>query len=255
MAWVLALPPAQAGVFVANASRDTTIFQSNAENSLGAGVTIYAGQNSAGSIRRALIGFDLSGISPGSEINSVELRLVLADVSGTDATPRALGVHKLLDDWSEGTSGWGLGPGQTGQGFQPMTGERPATWKYQFHNADEWTSLGGDYAGTASATTSVGSDLGTMYTWLSTSDLVADVQGWIDNPATNFGWLLMGAENEKGTFRTFWSREADLKGTAYEAFEPKLVIGYTAVPEPASIVLFVGGVVAALMLRRTRRRS
>ena len=85
---------------------------------------------------------------------------MLADVSGGEtSTIRTLGLHKLLGDWGEGTSGWGLGPGGTGQGYGAVAGEHPATWTYQFYNADAWTNAGGDFAGTASATTSVGMDL------------------------------------------------------------------------------------------------
>jgi len=254
-ALALALPRAQAGIVEAYSSRDTTIFQNNQDNSLGGGVTFYAGKNSQGFSRRALLVFDLAGIPAGSTINSVEVDLVLADVSGgeTSAT-RTIGLHKLLGDWGEGTSGWGLGPGGTGQGFGAITGENPATWKYQFYNADEWTIAGGDIAGTASATASVGSDVNSTYTWLSTSTLVADVQGWVNDPLSNFGWLLMGDEGANGTFRTFWSREADLKGAVYADYEPRLVIDYTTVPEPSSLALFAGGAVALVVMRRTRRR-
>jgi hypothetical protein len=255
-ALVLAVPRAQAAIFEANASRDTTIFQNNPDNSLGGGVTIYAGRNNSGFSRRALIAFDLSGIPEGSTVNRVDLELVLAQVSGgeTSAT-RTISLHKLLGDWSEGTSGWGLGPGGTGQGYGANSGEHPATWTYRFLNTDEWTSAGGDFAGAASASTSVGSGLNSAYTWLSTSALVADVQGWVNDPISNFGWLLLGDESASGTFRAFWSREAYLTGTGYEAYEPRLVVDYTAVPEPASLVLFAGGIVALLVVRRGRRHT
>ena len=32
-----------------------------------------------------------------------------------------------------------------------------------------------------------------LYTWLSTPALVSDVQSWLNNPATNFGWALINA--------------------------------------------------------------
>ena len=35
-----------------------------------------------------------------------------------------------------------------------------------------------------------------QYTW-SSAQMVADVQGWLDNPASNFGWLMLGDESTK----------------------------------------------------------
>jgi len=86
--------------------------------------------------------------------------------------------------------------------------------------------------------------------------MMADVQGWVNDSSSNFGWLLMGDESGGGTFRTFWSKEAHLLGEAYASYEPKLVIDFTAVPEPSSLILFAGGAVAVLVvIRRGRRRS
>ncbi len=253
---VLSLSSASAELFVAQSNRDNTIFQSGWENSLGGGVTMYAGKNNSDSIRRALIRFDLAGIPAGSTINSVELELVLADISGGDTGTRTIGLHRLLGDWGEGTGGWGEGPGQTGQGRDPIAGEHPATWQYQFWDTDVWVNPGGDFVDMASATAAVGTDVNTAYQWLSTPGLVADVQGWIDAPSTNFGWLLAGDESIKGTFRTFWTREADLKGAGYDAYEPILSVDYTVVPEPSALMLFAAGSVALLVTRRqTRRRA
>jgi hypothetical protein len=37
--------------------------------------------------------------------------------------------------------------------------------------------------------------------------MVADVQGWLDDPSSNFGWLLVGNEGENGTAKRFDSKE------------------------------------------------
>jgi hypothetical protein len=241
---------ARADVIEATSSRDTTIFQNNPNNSLGGAVTIYAGTNSNNSPRRSLIAFDLSAIPAGSTINSVRLDLVLADVSGGESVPtRTLGLHTLVGDWGEGTKGWLLGPGGTGQGYAADEGD--ATWTYQFFDTDPWTNLGGDFVGTASATASVGDVVGATYSWSSTG-MIADVQGWVDDPGSNFGWLLMGDESASGTFRTFWTREADLVGRA--ADHPRLVVDYAPVPEPSSLVLFAAGAVGVFVTRLVRKR-
>jgi hypothetical protein len=37
--------------------------------------------------------------------------------------------------------------------------------------------------------------------------MVIDVQSWVNNPATNFGWILIGNESVSRTSKRFDSRE------------------------------------------------
>ena len=46
-----------------------------------------------------------------------------------------------------------------------------------------------------------------LYTWGSTPGMVADVQGWLDQPGANFGWILIGDETGPQTVKNFASRE------------------------------------------------
>jgi hypothetical protein len=48
------------------------------------------------------------------------------------------------------------------------------------------------------------------YSWDSTPEMVADVQSWLDDPATNFGWILVGDESQIMTSKRFDSRENPL---------------------------------------------
>jgi hypothetical protein len=59
--------------------------------------------------------------------------------------------------------------------------------------------------------------------------MVADVQGWLDNPSENFGWLLRSeSESTPQSFRAFWTSNA-----TEETLRPQLQITYTeSVPEP-----------------------
>ena len=52
--------------------------------------------------------------------------------------------------------------------------------------------------------------------------MVADVQDWLDNPATNYGWLLLGNENTAVTSKRFDSREHPTG-----ANQPVLTVTYT----------------------------
>ena len=83
----------------------------------------------------------------------------------------------------------------------------------------EWRTPGGDFLGEASASETV-SGMG-RYTWGSTSQMVADVQGWLDDPSTNFGWLIMGNESEMKTSKRFDSKES-----SEEANRPSLTIEF-----------------------------
>jgi hypothetical protein len=82
-----------------------------------------------------------------------------------------------------------------------------------------WDEAGGDLTSDASATAVVG-EIGS-YTWSSTSAPVADVQSWLDNPDSNFGWLVLGDETGNRTTKRFDSRENES-----EENRPVLTIKY-----------------------------
>jgi hypothetical protein len=71
---------------------------------------------------------------------------------------------------------------------------------------------------------------------------VSDVQSWLDVPSTNFGWLLLNADEKSfSTFRVFYSRQV-----ATAAWQPQLEITY--VPEPKG-----WAIVASLLPLAVRR--
>ena len=115
-------------------------------------------------------------------------------------TAYVLELHKLLADWGEGTS---MAPGEEGDGA-PAT-PNDATWRHRFFDTIFWNTQGGDFSATVSASQMVGA-VG-QYTW-SSAQMVADVQGWLDNPATNFGWLMLGDESVFLTAKRFDTRES-----------------------------------------------
>ena len=82
----------------------------------------------------------------------------------------------------------------------------------------DWGTPGGDFSPDASAAVTV-AGIGS-YTWESTSQLVADVQSWLDDPAANFGWLVLGDESKSKTTKRFNSKDnADNR--------PMLAVEYT----------------------------
>ena len=197
------------------AVRDNTIYGESSELSNGAGGDVFTGRTFGGNVRRALLAFDLTTIPAGSVVESATLHLTLTLAPNMD--PQDVSLHRLVADWGEAGSNAGP-PG--GSGAPAERGD--ATWGERFFPATSWATAGGDFAISQSAVTPIGFDSGVDYAWASTA-LVADVQGWLDAPASNHGWILIGNEIETMTARRFASRE---NGNA--TYRPHLVVEYTA---------------------------
>ena len=190
---------ASAETVVLAPSKDNTLYQNPAgQLSNGKGSYLFVGRTDENSIRRALIRFDLSSIPANATISGATLTMFSS--SPKDNSPAPVSLRKVARDWGEGASN---APGEEGGGTQAQSGD--ATWVHTFFNSSMWNSAGGDFSGTASASTPVGA-AGRNYTW-SGSGLTADVQGWVANSPTNFGWAIVGGEGSDGTAERFNSRE------------------------------------------------
>src|SRR5215472_10271094 len=204
-----------AAIIVINPSKDNTLYEydpAEGDHSNGAGFHFFAGENAMGELRRGVLAFDVAGAIPaGSTITAVSLTL---NMSMTPAGLETVELHKLLADWGEGTSHAPMGEGDGA----PAT-PNDATWRHRFFDTIFWTSEGGDFSATVSASQSVGG-IG-QYTWTS-AQMVADVQSWLDDPASNFGWLVLGDESAAATAKRFDTRES--------ASPPMLTIQY--IPGP-----------------------
>jgi spore coat protein A len=210
----IGLSSASAATISINPSKDNTLYEydpADGDRSNALGNHFFAGETAMAELRRGVLAFDIAGSIPaGSTITSVSLSM---NMSRTPLdTDRTVELHKLLADWGEGTS---LAPGEEGDGAPATTND--ATWRHRFYDTIFWTAQGGDFSGTVSASQSVGA-IG-EYTWNS-SQMVADVQSWLDNPSTNFGWLVLGDESDIATAKRFDTRES--------ASPPVLTIQYTA---------------------------
>src|ERR1043166_250165 len=199
--------------------KDNTLYEYDAaegDHSNGAGLHFFAGMNNESEIRRGVFAFDVAGSIPhGSTIVAVSLSMNMSRTMSD--TTRIVELHKLLADWGEGTS---HAPGGEGDGAPAMPSD--ATWRHRFFDTTFWTTPGGDFSVTVSASQSVG-PIG-QYTW-SSAQMVTDVQSWLANPATNFGWLLLGDESAAATTKRFDTRES--------ASPPVLTIEYVrTAPSP-----------------------
>jgi hypothetical protein len=227
---------ARADVATLFPAKDNTLFQPvGTEVSSGSGPDLYVGRTAFNGSRRAVMSFDLAPIPSSATINSVTLnfRVTRTPQGGhqEDVT-----LRRLTADWGEGAS---AADGGDGDPAQPGD----ATWMHRFYPDTSWASEGGDFVAAISATRHLAGN-GT-YSFTSAT-MAADVQGWLSNPSSNFGWIMIGDEGVTQTARRLASREnPDI------TLRPQLVVTYT-VPEPAGIG--IGSLLPVVLCRRPRSR-
>jgi hypothetical protein len=223
--------------------KDATIYADNANNANGTGIAIIAGNTGGGATRRALLQFDLTLISAGSVVQSATLSLFVSQAPNN--TPTTVSLHRLLSAWTEGPTNPGA---SQGQGAPAVTGD--VTWQYRTFSSLLWSSSGGDFS--ASPTASV-TGLGGTGARATFSGLATDVQNWIDNPASNFGWIVRGVETGNSTARQFSSREAATGSIALDDVRPVLSVDIAPIPEPATaLLILLGATVLGFRVARGR---
>jgi hypothetical protein len=224
------------------ARKDNSIFANNVDNSDGGGAGVFVGTTNSmqsNSLRRGLLEFDITSVvPPDAMITEVNLTMYLGQASLASGV-QTIDLHRLTANWGEGTAG-NTTPSisGTGTGFPASPGD--ATWNQRFYQQTNWTAPGaeGDYVSTVSASTDVGTTLDAPYEWLSTPALVSDVQGWLDQPSANFGWIMIDhVENVQQTVKAFYSRDATEKNNTGDdplppEWRPTLEITYTAGTSP-----------------------
>ena len=191
-------PPFVSRTLVLTPAKDNTLYESDdGSASNGAGVHLFAGNTATRSPRRAVMAFDVAAqIPPGSQVTRVMLSV---DVSRTVSGAQTMTLHRLSANWGEGTSNAGISRDGGGAGSRPGD----ATWIHTFFPDQRWITPGGDFDIAPDATTQ--SVLGSI-TWESPA-MITRVQQWLDQPSTNFGWIVIGNEAASGTAKRFESRE------------------------------------------------
>jgi hypothetical protein len=185
-------------------SRDNTLYETpDGSASNGKGFRIFAGMTATGAHRRGLLAFDIrSQIPPGSQITRAVLTLTTSiSTSGV----QTMSLHRVTTDWGEGASlaQW-FGFFGRGDGIGAEASAGDATWIHAFFPDKRWTNPGGDFDSNADATVTSGS---TDVRWESPA-MISRVQQWLDQPSTNFGWIVLGNESSSHTAKGFGSRES-----------------------------------------------
>ncbi len=127
------------------AAQDNTLYESELGTiSNGQGEYLFAGNTKDKGLRRALVQFDLSEISPVGTITEATLSLSVS--RSVVAGDSSVTVHAVQAAWGKGTSD---AQGQEGAGATAESGD--ATWLHTFFDTDLWATPGGDFAPVASA--------------------------------------------------------------------------------------------------------
>lgn len=256
---VVTLAPANALAVTVTlgAGKVSTIFENQPDNSIGRGPAVFVGGDSSGSPRRGLIDFNVAANIPlGATITSAELTMFVGLVGGADngtpdTTQRTIELHRLTGDWAHGPTGLGVTTiSGTDQGY-PAIPPSPTWNERRYQQNQPWTASGGDFSPVVSASALVGQTVNGAYKWVSTPQLVADVQRMLDQPSLGFGWMMMSTdERVANSYRALYTK--DWTDTS---LRPQLLVSYdlAPVPIPAAIWLFGSGI--AVLGSVVRRRN
>lgn len=203
LAAILSLVNSNADTATLRPLADTSLHEVAPSNNMGGHTHVAAGSTAhAASRSRGLFHFNLqSSVPSNAVITSATLTLQVTGAPFMGGSDSTFGLHRLLQSWGEGNKLGNLGA---------VAGPGEATWNARFAPSDLWTVPGGepgtDYVAQQSSSVFFGG-VGS-YTFGSTPDLVAEVQMWVNNPATNFGWILISeSEDVAQTARRLGSRE------------------------------------------------
>ena len=205
------------------AMADATLYEDlTGSTSNGGGTGIFIGNTAGGLRRRALVQFDIAAAVPaGARIVFVQLGLTVAQTPLP--TPIDVDLFRVLQPWGEGRT---VAAGNGGSGGVALPGD--ATWIHTFQ-PQLWNTPGGHFAAASSGRFAM--PAAGAFTLGTTSQMIADVQDWLDGGAPNAGWLLKTDEVAASTAHRLFSREETQAGV-----RPSLAIGYV----PAGNALAVG---------------
>ena len=202
-------------------SDDTFINDRFPGNNNGGSASIFTGTEDQGGHMRGLIRFEMPSSLAGrvAVIDALLQMTTRAVGNGGPGSPATVKLHAITEPWAQGVN-IGAAPMLFVVG-QPCSGSAGASWSFRnCPAATAWTTPGGTIAPGESASASVPASIDTTTSW-SSAGMASDVQGWIDAPSTNFGWLVTSSTETMGAgvIQRFYSSEA---GT----FPPALSITY-----------------------------
>lgn len=221
---------------------DTALLEAFPTNNFGGQRWFNAGTTQTYLKNRGLIRFDVAGALPANaRILSAAMTVEVVGQPIDGYAIENFRLHRVLRNWAEGNN----------SGAPPRLGSAADTnecnWTHRFaFTSETWALPGGsngvDYATDYTVDTYVYDTFASPYTFGPAPAMTADLQQWLEQPETNFGWMLI-AEHEEINFtaRRFASREDPVLG-------PVLAIDFAVPPtltihrDGATITLsFLGG--------------
>jgi len=172
-------------------SIDATLF--GFQNRIAAGEERFMAGTTKNGIRRALLKFptddDDNTFPSDTKVECTEIRLITTrsdEERRTVPTP-VIKVHRVATQWT--TTG---GNNLQLHGLNGGTANaRDTTWKYSSYPSTEWENSGGDFYNNVLGRNVEAGDLH----WYGKTRAMAEVvQEWIDEPSTNFGFILIGSD-------------------------------------------------------------
>lgn len=166
-----------------------------------------AGTTQNGPRTRALMKFDLTSFPTNTLVQAATLTVQVTQQPIDGYAFTVFGLHRMFRPWGEGSK---RPTSQPGQGLPATDGE--ATWVHAFSPTNLWSSPGGligvDFSPNQSSFQTVYDAANSPYVFPETPEMTDDVKLWIAKPATNFGWMLLCAEEQTiFTARRFGARE------------------------------------------------
>ena len=198
---------------------DATISEGQPWPPLGTSTILVSGTtgiNEGATRNRALLRFDVTSSIPSNAIvTSASLTMTVVGTSPL-VTNLWFSLHKVAQDWSESA----------------------VTWTNRLSPPAAWSAPGGapprDYSSSVTQSNLI-TGLGT-FTFVSSPDMIADVQDWVSNPVDSFGWILIcELEGLEKSVRKFASREYALNSIPTN--RPALEVDFSLPAIPPALTL------------------
>jgi hypothetical protein len=169
---------------------------------------MIAGTNGHDEDSRSLLAFDLTAIPSNAVVTSAALTVKVVTLAPEFPSPAKMDLRRLLVPWSDAA----------------------ATWTNRLISI-RWSTSGAaapiDFTNAVTRTITV-TALG-PYIFLSNSNMIADVQRWVADPGSNFGWIIISeVQGTSGSECKFGTREDP-------ANAPSLTVQFTVPATPPTL--------------------